>query len=207
MLIKDDKKLNDKKTGISRVLFIVFYSIVLFSIGYSTAGFVEFLKLKSQNSGSKNYEIVKCDAERLSKNGNKFLPPERFTKLTFGGAVSQTDEIAFSGEYAVKTDKNVPFGLSYEISNATANEHFKISVWRFSRIKKGVLVISTENPGKLYIQTDQIIDARSDGWEKLQLDLIVPQNIIDETLKIYVWNPDTSSVTFFDDMEIMFFKN
>ena len=136
---------------------------------------------------SKIQDEISCDAETLDADSNKFIPSStKFYDLSFGNCNTQSDEKAHTGKYSIKLTKEKPFGMTYIIKDVQPDEHFQASVWRLSKNDNGHLVVQAEDVEKFYISQMEVSKKDNKGWELLTLDIIVPQNIKNEILKVYV---------------------
>lgn len=154
--------------------------------------FLGFFASCGSNPEAKNNDIF-CDAETIVEvEGNKkFICQEEI----FDGGRFQTNEVAFSGKYALKLDTVNPVGFSFKLDDFEEGDAFYVSVW-----KKG--------EGKIHVKTNHIMDyyggyvvEEKAGWEKLVFQFMVPpydnQNeIIFEVVQI------GNSPCYFDDFKI-----
>ena len=161
-------------------------------------------KVEEKNDEFKPLTIVSCDAENILSDSSKFIAPTRLQSTTFIDATSQTSENAHTGKYSIKLNKVKPFGFTYSIDNVLSSDSFYVSVWRKSDGQKGTLVVSTEDSNILYISQNIGTNKDANGWELLSINAIIPEKATNKKLKIYVWNPDTSNVAYFDDLKIQY---
>ncbi len=181
--------------GKNLTIFVYFFSILLLNL---------ILQSCEEKAESEIYDEIICDAELLNENGSKFITPTRFQELLFNNNNTQTDEQAYSGKYSVKLTKEKAFGMSYIIKNVQPDEHFQASVWRLSEYGNGLLVAHAEDVTQFYIKQGEV-NKKDKGWELLILDIIVPQNLKNQDLSVYLWNQDTTACVYFDDLKIRYF--
>lgn len=148
-------------------------------------------------------ENVVCNAEILSKDSTSFISSNKFSGF-FGNGRNQSSEQARSGQYSALTNKKKPFAFTYNINNVLANDSFLIDVWRFSKSVKASLVVSAEKSDIFYMSQNVSSQKDENGWELLTINVVVPQSVNNKLLKIYVWNPDTTEVAYFDDLKIQY---
>ncbi len=158
-----------------------------------------FQSCKQESSLKMSKKII-CDAENISEDGKNFISIDN--NELFGNANTQSNEKAHSGKFSVKLTKRHPFAMSYTIKNVQPDDYYQITVWRYNKNNKGVLVISDKTAKKYYITTYKSIEKDKNGWQLLKIDAEVSPNIKNKNLKIYVWNNDADSV-YFDDLTIV----
>lgn len=158
----------------------------------------------NQNKSSVSYEEILCDAEYVSADSSVFQPSGKFKGIDFSNGKNQTSKVAHSGKYSVLLNKRSRYGMSYSIDNVLANDTFEISVWRNSKNNNGVLVASAEQTDKFYASQKDGANKDENGWELLTLKIVIPEQINRQSLKVYVWNPDTANVAYFDDLKIQY---
>ncbi len=178
-------------SNFSNILIIILLNLILQSCEVKTE--------------SEVCDEISCSAEALIEDGNKFMASTKFQDLSFADGNTQSGEKAHTGNFSVKLTKEKPFGMTYIIENFQPDEHFQASVWRLSENNNGVLVAQAEDVNKYYINQGEYSIKDNKGWELLMLDIIVPQNVKNEILKVYVWNPDTVVPAYFDDLKIRYF--
>ena len=152
-------------------------------------------------------EEIGCDAEMTNSDKSKFVSKRKFVEPNFSAGSKQSSEQAYTGKYSLKLDKNIKFGFSYTIENVKANEHYVISAWRFSKKPKGGIVASHMDSQRFYQAQKISTNKTESGWEELVLDFIIPSAIDGESIKVYAWNPDTNTVSYYDDFNIKLIEN
>ena len=146
-------------------------------------------------------KTIICDAEQLNKKGDKFVAQNDSASF-FDAGKQRTDITSFTGKYSALTiPKKKAFAFGHTIERAGSDWYFKISVWRKSKDGKGVLTSSGKDPRKFYTATSQPVLKRSDGWEKLELELYTPPFFNNDPVTFYVWNNGTDTI-YFDDFVI-----
>jgi len=114
---------------------------------------------------------------------------------------TRSNEMAKSGRYSIKLDKNQQFSLDYTLENAKPGDDYKIKIWRYSENNDGFIVVSSNPSSFFYQQNSEAIKTDDRGWKLIQLIFTIPENIDNNLLKMYVWNSGSSEM-FFDDLTI-----
>jgi|GEM_PF-2070114 hypothetical protein len=186
-----ENQLYEKLHGINRQLDTKYTLIAEFEAPKEKYYKVEF---DSSRSISKN--PIFCDAENVDNTGNYFL---NNLGLLFGNGSTKTDEKAFSGKSSGKAYKNNEYTLSCILSEVKANEHYIITVWRNNNTNAGIVL---DCPNKNFYQFYTEVKESLKGWDKIEIDFIVPEILNGENIKIYCWNPEKNTPTYFDDLSI-----
>ena len=139
-----------------------------------------------------------CDMESLTADNQQFLSIDN--KL-FGNAYTRTNEFARSGKYAVKMDEKTEFALEYILDSLNSGEMYEIEVWRKSDNYSGRLVIGSINANIFYKAQNDFIISEENGWNLIRIKFTVTPEMINEALKIHLWNKDKKLV-YFDDLTI-----
>ncbi|MEO8210027.1 MAG: hypothetical protein ABI840_05670, partial [bacterium] len=111
--------------------------------------------------------------------------------------VNRSDEDAHSGKYSVKVDKSNPYGFVGKLK-LKKGSYYKFSVWRKNPKHTGFLVVGENN---FFNRAWYDYDTDDNGWELLYLDYLCENSNIKE-LPVYVWQQDTLSPVYFDDLTI-----
>lgn len=145
--------------------------------------------------------VVICDAEQVTKKGDKFIAANDSSEFFDGGKLI-TDLDAYSGKHSALTiPKSKAFTFGYKIKHAGPGAYFKVSVWRKSKDGLGALVASGDNSEVMYLATTKPVETSDNGWEKLEMEVFTPPHFGRGILSVYVWNNGTDTV-YFDDMTI-----
>ncbi len=154
----------------------------------------------SRESDLKINESIHCDLEEVTDDSSLFISSSHPDKF-FTGAEKISDTLSRSGQKAIRLNKNQSYGLNYNIKNTRPDEYYVVSVWRKGPGSKGYLAVSDDH-SKAFFRAINISDSTDpEGWEKLTLSFYVPPHILNEDMKVYVWNPDDEDV-YFDDITI-----
>ncbi len=137
-----------------------------------------------------------CDFERVDNNIGQILFANN---KNADSLIRQTAEKAFSGSHSLKLTKADPYSTSYHFQNVDDLRYLKVSVWRFPGGNSGHLVASSETG--FYLSAVESVEKDSTGWEKLQLNFLVPEGLTKQSFSIYLWNSGVDSV-YFDDLVI-----
>lgn len=166
--------------------------------------FINFLFVACNSEKAEiNYETISCDAENLSKDSSSYISSNKFGSL-FGNGRNISSEKAHSGKYSALTNTKRPYAFTYTINNVIAKDSFNIEVWRHASIAKASIVVSAEQADKFYVSQSASAQKDENGWELLTVNVVVPEAINKQNLKVYVWNPDTTEVAYFDDLKIQY---
>lgn len=142
--------------------------------------------------------LFRGDMEELNHEGTFFITSNH--EVLLEGGLQQTTRFARSGNHSVLVNNITPFALAYEVAVAPGEE-FSIEVWEHTRNpKEAVLVVSAINPNDFYIASIRSVE-KEDDWERIQVDVKIPQNIPGGTIKMYVWNPSRRDAHF-DDLSV-----
>jgi hypothetical protein len=189
-----EKSLYSKLHGLNRQLDVTWKQIKYFPESKALFYEVSYDSAISNTSYTFNF-----NAESVDSAEHKFFNDGSFT---VGNATTQSAEYARSGKFSCKLDKEEPFGLTSFLSEVQKNEHYIISIWKYDNgNKKAGLVLSSNNTEKYYtFQAEP--NEKSEHWQKLVIDFVVPDTFVNEDFKIYVWNADSTIPAYFDDLSV-----
>jgi len=114
---------------------------------------------------------------------------------------TRSSEMARSGRYSIKLDKNQQFSLDFILENSKPGDNYKIKIWRYSENNDGFLVASSNPSSLFYQQNCEAIKTDDTRWKLIQLIFTIPENIDNNPIKMYVWNSGSSEM-YFDDLTI-----
>lgn len=142
---------------------------------------------------------ITCDFEQLTSNGKFFTTSDPNKNIT--GVEKRSDQMARSGKYATKLDKQKHFGCGYTIKRPKTDEYYKVTVWRKGPEGIGHIAAADDGSKRFFISQyiSDSIDAK--GWERLVLYFIIPPSISTENVRVFAWNPSDKEV-YFDDLSI-----
>lgn len=142
--------------------------------------------------------IIYCDAEVV--RGDQFVS---HGNIFFNGK-TQTDEVAFKGEFSSKIEigDGFQYGFGIDFKNFQAGKTYLASVWRKIENHAGqsALVIMDKNQNINFEIFESIKE--KNGWELLEKKFTVPFQQEIEELKIYV-RSDGKGVFYFDELKII----
>ncbi len=143
-----------------------------------------------------NANAVTCNVENIDEIKKRIL----FSNLQKSDSLNiRTGEMAHSGSYSLKLTKDAPYGMLYLDKAIDRVNFIEASVWRFSKENQGEIIASC---GKdFYQSSNRVIDKDSTGWEKLQLQFLVPDGLNAIDFRIYVNNPGPDPI-YIDDFSI-----
>jgi len=175
------------KYNMRSLIFALLFSVTLFSCVQETNFPVD--------------SIVICDAEKLTKKGDKFIAANDSSEFFTGGG-SRSNLAAHSGKYSVLTiPKTKAFAMGYKFFDIGPDAYFKISVWRKSKDGKGPLVVAGSNTDIFYLASSEVVEKQDNGWERLEIEAYTPPHFGDGVLSVYVWN-NGADTAYYDDLVI-----
>ncbi len=146
-----------------------------------------------------NIEIIlSFGAEKLSFD-KKSLIAATGEKLC--SAKIRTAEKVRTGNFAIKMDSNTEFTLNYKLTDVKAGDIYEIEIWRKADNESAHLVVATKNPKQFYKAISGAVTTDNKGWQLIRQRITVPENLQDNTLKIYLWNAK-KQLGYFDDFSI-----
>ena len=152
-----------------------------------------------QNRNCEINNTILCGAEKtISSNGRSLFYADGYR---FEGGEHKTNEESFKGHSSIKLQKGKEFGFLFRIKNLMPGQYVEVSVFRKSKIKKGVLVIASdgEQKTKIHLQQRTPLYFENEGWSKLVLNTTIPEDVND--ISIYCYNPNEEPA-YFDNIKI-----
>lgn len=141
---------------------------------------------------------IACNVENVSPDGNLLISDD--STYTLVNSETRSNEKVRSGQFSVKLVN--AFGMGITISDLKPNDYLKVSVWKLGAPEKGTLVV-TDTASLVFYNAQKKPNKIDDkGWERLEQEILVPENLPGGKLKIYVWN-DTNEPVYFDDLSII----
>ncbi len=141
--------------------------------------------------------VIYCSAEQIE--GDQF----RRGNHLFNNAHTQSNEFAFSGNYASKLSRGegLQFGFGYTLKAPLPGTKYRASVWRYRGAGgKGMLVVSGP-PESKYYKSEQVHMVTQNNWEYLEIIFTVPIHQALDHLQVYVYSGGEVEL-FFDDLKI-----
>lgn len=184
--------LKSKIHGINRQLDTEWKVIKIFDkIGQT------FYSVKYDSIAGQINEYV-CDAEEIDSSNTYFSNSHG---QFFDGVSNQNSDFYRSGNHSIKLE-NDQYGFSCAISEAQKGEEYLVEIWRLKNNNmNSALVVQASNSNDFYINTSLSVETEK-NWEKLSLKFKIPDNLHNKDLKIYCWNFDKTSASYFDDLII-----
>jgi hypothetical protein len=143
--------------------------------------------------------ILSFGAEKLSGDKKSLIAT---TGEKLGPVKIRTTEKVRTGNYAIKMDANTEFALDYKLTGVKAGEIYEIEIWRKADNESTRLVVAAKNSKQFYKAINRAVRTDNKGWQLIRQRVTVPENLEDNTLKIYLWNTD-KKVEYFDDFSIV----
>ncbi|MBI9037306.1 MAG: CotH kinase family protein [Bacteroidales bacterium] len=158
-----------------------------------------------QSPENKRYELINCDAENLSEDDKNFID-KNHQGVLFSNDNFQSNDQAHLGKHSIKVCKRNPYGTHYVINNVQPGEFFDVNVWRLGGNKSGHLVIATKGSNNYYNSQNISVQKEENGWERLNVKIIIPSHIKDDSIIVYLWNSGKDPI-YFDDLSIKYLSN
>jgi hypothetical protein len=146
------------------------------------------------------HETVLCSFDSLAADSGYFSTSD--TAYSISKADMRTTEMAFSGKYSVKLNKDVPYGPGVKIISKKG--YYEINVRRFSADNTG-FIVATDSTGTRLYKANGIADDVKPDWQSLTLHLNIPDAVIGEEISIFLWYPGRGTC-YFDDLGITYFE-
>lgn len=142
-----------------------------------------------------------CNAENRTADSAYFL--EDTMRFEYG--ITQSATACYSGEFSCRLNSEHPYGMTIKLDSATMGESFQLSVWRKNSIKNsGHIVVSID--GRSVDADSKIINRTADGWEQIELNVFILENLAGKQVVLFLYNPLEQEV-YFDDFEITWYQS
>jgi len=189
-----EKKLESKLHGLNRQMDTKFKKIISFERTRETIYEVSY----DSCIGASPYTFS-FNAEILDSTGNFLVGNQNF-KACNGN--TQSDDFSKSGSHSVKLTRESPYSMTSILSEVRADDHFRISIWRYNNNNKNAgLVVAANEQEKLYaFRTESSVE--EGHWQKLEIELKIPSVAHMQDIRIYCWNLDPVLPAYFDDLLI-----
>jgi len=140
-----------------------------------------------------------CGAEHRSMDGSVFMNLN--DSVQFFGGDTQNNKFVRTGNFSSKLNADSPYGMTIKIKDLKSGESFKISVWRKTKGKANGGIIASDPTSDFYNNHYDVIEKDPTGWEKLQMEFFISEELNKKEIGIYLYNPN-SEANYFDDFEI-----
>lgn len=140
---------------------------------------------------------VSCGAETLSADKAWF----ETGSFKFQNNQNQSNETVRTGTYSVKLSGKDSFAMSIELDSVSAGQRYKFSGWRKGGNGSSFLVAASSEPGAFYEQKCEYLKTDEKGWNKVILDITLPETFKTGKIKFYLWN-SIDNTTYFDDLTL-----
>ena len=161
-------------------------------------GYLLFFSCKDITVNVKN-EGIYCDAEKTDSTG--IYLKSNIEGFNFKGGRNRTTEVAYSGNYSLKTEEKDHFIFSVTLDSCIPEEYFEMSVWKYGDPGKVVIVAYGKDTKNFYKKSSYPRIKGKKGWEKIDFRFFLPPDFIGKQLHVYVWKID-SALMYFDDFRI-----
>ena len=142
---------------------------------------------------------IKCGAENLA-SVNFF--ETNIPSITLDNANTQSREKARSGIFSAKLSAKKQFGFTYRMNDCKLGDVINIDVWRYGT--NGNLILNGGNI--FYFDQPNPIERDSTGWDHLQINFTVSENMTNKEVGIYLFYDSQKDSSYFDDMSITYKK-
>jgi len=140
-----------------------------------------------------------CNAEMRDSKGGYYI---NNYGQKFGNGITQSNERARSGKFSSKLTKGNTFGMRCSLSEVKSGEHYLICAWKYNNHNSDAgLVVSSHNT-KIFYTLQTKPEEEQGMWQKLQIDLVVPESLNNQDIEIYCRNNNNDLPVYFDDLEI-----
>jgi len=166
-------------------------------IGAILVGILVFAISQKNSTGTLSPFIeMYCDAEQV--DGADFVT----NGLTFSAGNLRSADHAHSGQYACKIPegKGARFGFGRKTNNFEYGQLYRASVWRYG-VTNGAGNLVVQGDGADFYLAEQFSVARVDGWERLEIDFMIPEGASITELNIYVYTNGENAI-YFDDLKL-----
>lgn len=196
MLIKGNiNKVENRSNRPVWMLLVGIFVLILGIVGYP---------LLPKNKTAKNLPPIRivCDMEQAK--GEYF----NVEGTQIRGANLQSDEHSLSGRFSMKLDGKNQFGASVEITEPPVATTYIAEIWKYSPKPSALNLVATGKEGDdFYLLSNQVVEKRDNGWQKIQLMFRTPEGKELSHLSIYAWLQDKNQTVYLDDLYIETLKN
>ncbi len=142
--------------------------------------------------------ILFSNMENLTDNKEYFIFDN---DVYLWGGQFQNSLNSLSGKYSCELSKTNNYGLICFLTDVEEGDIYKVSVWKKKNGNNNSnLYIENKNKYTV-IKTGKVVE-EINGWEKIQIDIIVNEEIADEDLKIYCFQNNDDINSYWDDFSI-----
>lgn len=155
----------------------------------------EIFKLRNEKKCNNIYQM-NCDAEILNICGDYFINEQG---IEFEGGYSHSSEFSLSGKFSSKLNEVNQYGFGVNLMDVKKGEHYRISVWKYDNNNKNSSLVFESTSNQKYGKSSLLIVDQKNKWSKLQLDIIINDELNGTNCKIYCWYGNEISPAYFDD--------
>ena len=158
----------------------------------------EIYKLYKTKDTSNVWKIV-CDAEGVNSNDNYLSDA---VGIEMEGGVSKSLDHSLSGKSCSKLDQTHPYSFGTKMINVKKRQHFIISVWKYNNDNQNAVIVFEPTEKKEFYKTSSTVVEERDNWKKITMDIIIPDEMEGNDIKIYCWCGEGNITTYMDDFSI-----
>lgn len=139
-----------------------------------------------------------CNADTLSSDKQFFIQNGRKWRNSW----NETGDAPRSGNQSIKLSGDNIYAMEHYIDSITPGQEFSISAWRKGGGSKAFIVACSPLNSGFYQQSANPARKDAKDWEQVMLNITIPPDYRENTLKVYLWN-DSGETVFFDDLSII----
>ena len=140
--------------------------------------------------GARPYEHfpLRVGAEKVSGDGLYFLSDVHDVEFT--AASLRSSERARSGQFGIRLTEKRPFALLTRYRDVKPGERFMLSVWRWGESDRSAGIVFSSDYGNAFyrFESANVVERDDQGWEKILLDITLPDTIDFDKAASYVWS-------------------
>jgi len=189
-----ENSLNSKLHGINRQIDTKFNKVYFNEITKETIYEISYDSILANSA-----KIFTCNAENLDNSGKNFI---NINGQTFSDGITQSNEKAKSGVNSSKLTKETPYGITSILSEVKTGEHYKFSVWKYDNKNENAGIVVSAQDSKLFYKLQIESTIKEGDWIEIILDLVIPENLNNQDIKIYCINNNNDLPAYFDDLTI-----
>jgi len=190
MLIKGD--INKVENRSNRPTWLLLFGILVLLLGVT----LPKSSFKYQKTTS-NISSMHISTDMEQADGRYF----NTGKTKVEGANLQSSDYSLSGQYSIKLDGANQYGASVKIKHPSATI-YTCEIWKYAPQSVNLnLVAAGPTNNDFYTLSNQVVEKKENGWEKVQLSFRIPADPPLSELNIYAWLSDNKPV-YLDDLSI-----
>lgn len=138
-----------------------------------------------------------CDAEKV--NDKDFYVTSN-DSITLDVGKFRTDTVARNGKYSAFLNLWIKYNMTYNFKNLGYGDLVEISGWQKGNSGGFVVAGNGSNCEPFFLSNKTIHYRDSAGWGYMNYVFTVTEKCDSSNVNFFVWNPDTTTTIFFDDV-------